>query len=162
MAECRRAAAGAVLLLSLIGGPAIGRGREPSTADTGGRRSASVARQALPAHVPSGNVEHGRYLVHDVAMCVECHSPRDESGKIIPGQEFMGAPIPFRPPWPSDWALRAPRIGGLPGYTTGLGIRLLTQGAVDRDGQLLRPPMPRFHMTGQDAADVVAYLQSLR
>jgi len=57
-------------------------------------------------------------------MCIECHSPRDANGEIIPGKEFTGAPI-------------------------------------DRDGRQLRPPMPRFRMTLQDAADVVAYLKSL-
>lgn len=40
-------------------------------------------------------------------------------------------------------------------------MRLLTQGAIGRDGVQLRPPMPRFRMTPQDGADVVAYLQSL-
>ena len=27
-------------------------------------------------------VERGRYLTHDVAMCVQCHSPRDDKGEI--------------------------------------------------------------------------------
>ena len=55
-----------------------------------------------------GDVEHGRYIVHNVAMCVECHSGRDAEGNIIPEQEFMGAPIPVRPSWANDWAVRAP------------------------------------------------------
>jgi hypothetical protein len=78
----------------------------------------------------------------------------------VPGREFTGAPIPFPPPWPG-WALRAPRNRGLPGYTTAQGVRLLTQGAVDREGRQLWPPMPRFRMSLQDAADVVAYLKAL-
>jgi hypothetical protein len=92
-------------------------------------------------------------------MCAECHSSRDQQGNIIPSQRFMGGPIPFAPPWPNDWANRAPRNAGLPGYTEELAIRLLTQGSIDRDGRQLRPPMPRFRMTPQDAADVVAYLK---
>jgi len=40
-------------------------------------------------------------------------------------------------------------------------MRLLTQGAIKRDGTQLRYPMPRFHMTPQDAADVIAYLRTL-
>jgi mono/diheme cytochrome c family protein len=109
-----------------------------------------------------GNVEHGRYLVEQVAMCPECHSSRDEKGDIIPNTRFMGGPIPFRPPWPNDWATLAPRNGGLPGYTDELAIRLLTQGAINREGRQLRPPMPRFRMTPQDAADVVAYLRTIK
>jgi mono/diheme cytochrome c family protein len=164
MADGRLTGAGGVLLLWFVAGAAIGEVREPSTAGevgTRGRRATAPGRQAMPAKVPAGNVERGGYLANHVAMCVECHSPRDESGDIIPGQEFTGAPIPVRPPWPNDWALRAPRNRGLPGYTPELGIRLLTQGGVDRDGRQLRPPMPHFRMSVQDAADVVAYLRSL-
>lgn len=94
-------------------------------------------------------------------MCYECHSTRDAQGNIVRGTEFKGGPLPIRPPWPSDWPTSAPRIAGLPGYTDELAIRLLTQGAIKRDGTQLRAPMPRFRMTPQDAADVVAYLGSL-
>jgi mono/diheme cytochrome c family protein len=121
----------------------------------------SPATQSPADHV-SGSVEHGRYLVHDVAMCVECHSPRDDDGTIIRSQEFMGAPIPFRPPWANDWAMIAPRNKGLPGYDDALAMRLLTEGAIGRDGKQLRPPMPRFRMSKQDASDVIAYMRSLK
>jgi hypothetical protein len=40
-------------------------------------------------------------------------------------------------------------------------MRLLTQGAIRRDVTQLRYPMPRFRMTPQDAADVIAYLRTL-
>ena len=43
-----------------------------------------------------GNAEHGRYIVEHVAMCVECHSPRDDMGEIRADSRYMGAPIPFR------------------------------------------------------------------
>jgi mono/diheme cytochrome c family protein len=112
--------------------------------------------------MPKGNVEHGQYLVERVVMCVECHSDRDEAGNINPRMRFKGGPIPFRPPWPNDWAVRAPRNAGLPGYTDELALRLLTQGAIDRTGRQLRPPMPRFRMTPQDAADVIAYMRTLK
>jgi mono/diheme cytochrome c family protein len=164
MVDGRRTAAGGVLLLCFVSAAAIGQQREPPTGsgvDTSERKAAAPAQQAVPAKAPPGNVEHGRYLVHHVAMCVECHSPRDANGEIIAGKEFTGAPLPFRPPDRSGWALRAPRNRGLPGYTPELAIRLLTQGGVDREGKQLRPPMPHFRMTVQDAADVFAYLTSL-
>ena len=109
----------------------------------------------------SGNVEHGRYLVESVAMCGECHSGRDGRGNIIETQRYMGGSIPVAPPWPNDWAMRAPRNKGLPGYDDALALRLLTEGSIGRKGEQLRPPMPRFHMTRQDAADVIAFLRSL-
>ncbi len=76
------------------------------------------------------------------------------------GTRFKGGPMPVRPTWPVDWP-NASRISGLPGYTDAQAMRLLTQGAIKRDGTQLRMPMPRFRMNKQDAADVIAYLGSL-
>ena len=105
---------------------------------------------------------HGRYLAEHVAMCVECHSERDAAGTIIPGRKYMGGPIPTRPGWAQEWADRAPRNAGLPGYDDAAALRLLTQGAIARDGRQLMPPMPRFRMTPEDAADVIAFLRSIQ
>src|SRR4029078_480743 len=100
-------------------------------------------------------------LAEHVAMCIECHSGRDAQGNILQDELFFGGPIPFAPPWPNDWAPRAPRNRGRPGYTDEEALRLLTEGAIGRDGKQLRPPMPRFRMTPQDASDVIAFLRSL-
>lgn len=128
----------------------------PAKPGSAGKDQPASARQKF-----SGNVEHGRYLAERVAMCVECHSGRDGAGNIVDSERFMGAPVPVKSPWKEEWAIRAPRNRGLPGYTEEEGIRLLTEGAIARDGRQLRLPMPRFRMTKQDAADVVAYLKSL-
>lgn len=117
--------------------------------------SAAQAPTAL-----TGNVEHGRYIVEHVAMCVECHSSRDSRGNILPATRYMGGEIPFQPPW-GGWATRAPRNAGLPGYTDETAMRLLTEGAIDRRGVQLKSPMPRFRMNPQDAADVIAFMRSL-
>ena len=119
----------------------------------------AVAASAQQTTRPPGNIEHGKYLATHVAMCIECHSPRDESGTIISGQEFTGASIPVEPL--TDWATRAPRNRGLLGYDDRQAMRLLTEGAIARDGGQLKPPMPRFRMTNEDATDVIAYLRSL-
>lgn len=129
--------------------------------EAAGRPPADASRLALPTSMPAGNVERGRYLVEDVIHCAECHSRRDDRGQILEAERFQGGPIPFQPPWPNDWALRAPRNRGLPGYTDQQAMRLLTQGSIDREGNQLRPPMPRFRMSPQDAADVIAYMRSL-
>ncbi len=110
----------------------------------------------------SGNVEHGKYIVQNVANCIQCHSPRDANGALLMDQLLMGAPIPLQSPFPNQqWAYHAPRIAGMPGYSEEEGIRLLTQG-ITRNGQPPRPPMLQFRMTEQDARDVVAYLKSLQ
>jgi mono/diheme cytochrome c family protein len=121
----------------------------------------SAQQAATSTSAPVGNVEHGRYVVERVVMCYECHSTRDPEGNIVAGTRFKGGPMPMRPPWRSDWPLQIPRIAGLPGYTDAEATRLLTQGAIKRDGSQLRYPMPRFRMTPQDAADVIAYLRTL-
>ena len=151
--------AAGVLLLSIT--QAIGQTTPPRTAPGKSAAPAKGAPAETGKAMPAGNVEHGKYLAEHVAMCIECHSGRDAQGNIIESQLFLGGAIPFAPPWPNDWANRAPRNRGLPGYTDEEAMRLLTQGAIGRDGRQLRAPMPRFRMTPQDAADVIAFLRSL-
>lgn len=107
-----------------------------------------------------GNVERGRYIVESVAMCGECHSTRDQAGNIVMGTKYKGGPMPARVPWAADWPVHAPAIAGLPAYTDIQAMRLLTEGARRRDGTIARAPMPRFRMTPQDAADVIAFLRT--
>lgn len=120
-----------------------------------------VASQGARARATSGNVERGRYLVEAVAHCGECHSARDSHGNIVEGTKFQGGPMVVTPSFSTDWPNRFPRIAGLPGYTDEQATRLLTQGAINRDGTQLRAPMPRFRMSPEDAAAVIAYLRSL-
>lgn len=106
--------------------------------------------------------ERGGYLANNVALCVQCHSPRTDRGDLIASRLFDGAPIPVpKPNQLNVWAEFAPRIAGLPQYTEEQLIVLLTAG-IGRDGKPLRAPMPTFKMSWQDAADVAAYLKSLR
>ena len=105
----------------------------------------------------------GRYITHDVAMCVQCHTPRDASGALIEEQAFMGAPFPL--PAPSfipqgAWCLSTPRIAGLPGFTDAEAVEFFMNGA--RLGRHQpKWPMPPFHLSRADAEAVVAYLRSL-
>ena len=111
----------------------------------------------------AGQLERGRYITHDVAMCVQCHTPRDASGALIEDEEFMGAPFPVAPPGfmpQGDWCVSTPRIAGLPGYTDDEAIEFFMNGA--RLGRHQpKWPMPPFHMNRTDAEAVVAYLRSL-
>ena len=110
---------------------------------------------------PETRIERGRYLAHEVAMCVQCHTPRREDGSLETLKLFDGAPVPLASPFPqSPWTFRAPHIRGLPGYTEEDGIRLLSEG-ITRNGTPPSPPMPPFRMSRADAEAVVAYLKSL-
>jgi hypothetical protein len=122
-----------------------------------------VGGAALSTQTPRADskVERGRYLVHHVAMCAECHTPRDAEGRLIPEKLLEGEAIPVASPFPeSRWAFRAPRLAGLPGYTKADGVRLLTKG-VAPSGRSPLPPMPPFRMSKDDAEAVVEYLRSL-
>ncbi|HZD39929.1 MAG TPA: c-type cytochrome [Terriglobales bacterium] len=110
----------------------------------------------------SSDSDRGKYIVEHVAMCIQCHTPRDKNGELILSKYLGGAPIPVNPPFfPNQkWALKAPAIAGLPGYTREQGIRLLMEG-ITRDGRTPTPPMPPFRFTRADAEAVVSYLMSL-
>lgn len=150
MSVLRVLAGSGVLMLAIGAGVA---GQQPA-----GRSAGAGAQDTAPRG--SGNVQRGEYLVERVVMCFECHSTRDGEGNIVPGTRFMGGPMPMRPSWPVDWPSQIPRIAGLAGYTDEEAMRVLTQGAIKRDGTQLRLPMPRFRMSPQDAADVIAYLRT--
>ena len=105
----------------------------------------------------------GKYIVEQVALCTECHTPRDEKGNLQRTEYLKGAPVLFKsPPYPQmKWALKAPAIAGLAGYTEKQGVRLLMEG-VTRDGRRPDPPMPQYRLNRSDAQAVVAYLKSLQ
>ncbi|MDH3251540.1 MAG: cytochrome c [Ignavibacteria bacterium] len=117
---------------------------------------AAQGRQAV-----RNDIERGRYLANDVAMCVQCHSPRDGNGDLIRSQLFSGAAVPVSAPWLSQpWAEFAPRIASLAQYSDEQALVLLTEG-ISRTGRPLRAPMPPFRMSPQDARDIISYLRSL-
>ena len=107
-------------------------------------------------------ISRGRYLVERVAMCVQCHTPRSQTGELIESRYLQGAPVPVTAPpnFRIDWAYKAPAIAGLPGYTIQEGMKLLMEG-VTPDGRIPRAPMPKFRLSRGDAEAIVTYLKSL-
>jgi mono/diheme cytochrome c family protein len=109
----------------------------------------------------SGDVARGKYLVESVAMCGQCHTPRDNNGNPDRTRWLQGGPVPWLPAQPdSNWPLSAPRIGGTPPADDAAMVKLLTTG-VWTTGNRLRFPMPQFRMERADAEAVVVYLKSL-
>lgn len=118
------------------------------------------AGAARTVQAAQGDVARGEYLANNVAMCVQCHSPRDERGNILASEKFTGAPIPVRgPEWAGPWAYRAPAIAGLHGFTDDQIVMLLTEGHLG-DRPAPQRPMPPFRMNKQDAEAIVAYLRT--
>jgi hypothetical protein len=106
-------------------------------------------------------IERGRYLVEDVAMCGECHTPRNAQGELDRNAWLQGAPIWIMPVRPiPDWAERAPALAGFPSFTEEEGERVLERG-IGPEGETLRPPMHIYHMNHADARAIIAYLKSL-
>lgn len=124
---------------------------------------ASPAPGPVPAAREAAAVERGRYLVHEVAMCVQCHTPRLENGALDSTNLLRGAPNPFEAPYTDrPWAVQSINIAGLPaGWNAEDLAHFLQTGETPR-GDSPRPPMPPFRMNAADARDVAAYLQSLR
>jgi mono/diheme cytochrome c family protein len=110
----------------------------------------------------NSQLSRGKYLVEQVGMCADCHSPRNEKGQFVKEQWLAGSPLPFKPTAPiPGWVEVAPGIAGLPGWNEKDAIAFLSTGK-GLNGKVTSPPMPEFRFTQSDAAAVVAYLKSLK
>lgn len=120
-----------------------------------------MARMTAAA-TPAEQMARGSYLVNSIAMCPQCHTPRDASGDLDRTRPLKGAPIPLRSPFPGQrWAFSAPGIAGLPGWTTEDAAAVLATGR-RLSGYAPKGPMPPFRLTREDAEAVIAYLRSVR
>lgn len=109
----------------------------------------------------ASKVARGKYLVTQVAMCADCHSPRDEKGQYVQERWLQGSVLPFKNTVPMpDWVEAAPPIAGLPGWTEAQLVTLLTTGK-DQKGKPPGAPMPAYRLSKEDASAVAAYLASL-
>jgi mono/diheme cytochrome c family protein len=115
---------------------------------------------AVSPAVPDSKLERGRYLVEQVALCGDCHTPHNEKGAPIREKLLQGALLPFKPIAPMPWADKAPNIAGLPGWEDKDAVKLLMTGLAYNDLPG-RPPMPQYRFSEEDATAVVAYLRSL-
>lgn len=123
----------------------------------------AASHEAAPAAVRSDardQIERGRHLVQDVALCADCHAPRLPTGEFDRARWLQGAPIGFKPTMEMPWTLAAPPLAGLANYTDEQVRRVLTTG-VRPDGSAPLPPMPAFHLQAEEADAVIAYLRSL-
>ena len=118
--------------------------------------AATASAQKTPQ---KSQVEHGRYLVQQVGLCGDCHTPRDDHGQPIESKALQGAGIGFKPAVQMPWGEYAPPIAGLPGFTDEQAITFLTTGK-DPTGNHPKPPMPPYRFNRRDAAAVLAYLRS--
>ena len=137
--------------------------REPAPAPAKAQKKTQKTAQksaAAPAG-NQGNLERGKYLIENVGMCEECHTPRDAEGNLDESRRLQGAAIWIMPVHPmTNWAMRAPALAGLPGFTDAEAETVLEQG-VGPNGLPIQPPMHVYHMSAADAEAIVAYLRSM-
>jgi mono/diheme cytochrome c family protein len=116
-----------------------------------------------PPHPPTNKasqISNGKYIVENVAACSDCHTPKLPNGEPDQKRLLMGNRLNVEIPPTGRWTKVAPRIAGLSRWEDDEIVILLTTGKLET-GLPMRAPMPRFHMTDQDARAVVAYLRSL-
>lgn len=118
-------------------------------------------RKARPHGPSAATLARGKYLVEDVGLCGDCHTPHTEKGEPIKEKYLQGAPLDFKPTAPMPvWADQASNIAGVPGWDRDAAIKFMMTGLAP-NGLPSRPPMPQFRFNVQDAQAIVAYLQSL-
>src|SRR5215475_4856109 len=134
----------------------------PNTVNAAAKTSEAQAATSRSSNgATNSEIERGKYLVENVAMCVECHTPRDSQGALRKEAWLAGAPIWIRPVAPiANWADHAPSLAGWPSFTEEQGERILEKGT-GPEGEELRPPMHIYHMKHEDAKAIIAYLKSL-
>lgn len=134
------------------------------------RKPAQQPASALKVEPTPERVARGKYLVHHVTICFDCHSERTYAYGLpfVPGKEGVGGFV-----WDQKigfpGVLAASNITpdpetGLGQWTDGEILRAMREG-VDREGKALFPIMPYGHfreMSDDDAASIIAYLRTLR
>lgn len=153
-----------ILILSLAVGSNFAQVSQPADQQPQNQQPANQPpqnRQLQNQRSSDEMIRRGEYLVHHVAKCIECHTPRDSRGRLIHQRLLQGAPIPVESPYPEmEWAFESPQIAGLPGWEPHT-VETLLQTGRRPNGRAPRAPMPTFHMHAEDARAVVAYLKSL-
>lgn len=120
-----------------------------------------LAAQQKSHTIPGAKVARGKYLVENIGMCGDCHTPRNEKGEFVKEQWLQGTTLDFKPTVPMPvWADKSVNIAGLPGWEKDTAIKFFMTGTA-YNGLPARPPMPQYRYAQQDAEAIVAYLQSL-
>src|ERR1700677_93811 len=138
------------LLVSGLAHTSFGQNPQPA---------AKSSRSSQNLTAPGENAR-GEYIVNNVAVCGQCHTPRNAKGEPDRTKWLEGAPLWLTSAQPvENWPLSAPRIAGaLPGTDAEM-LTLLTTG-IWKTGTYLRPPMPQFRISREDAEAVISYLKS--
>lgn len=122
----------------------------------------------IKVELTAKRIERGRYLAHNVAVCMDCHSKRDwtkSSGPVIPGTEGQGGDkLGKEMGLPGTLYTKNITPANLGGWTDGEILRALTAG-VNKDNKTLFPLMPYLsyrNLSREDLYSIIAYLRTLK
>jgi mono/diheme cytochrome c family protein len=133
------------------------------------RKPAQRPASAEKIEATPQRVDRGKYFVHHVSICFDCHSERTPAYALPfkPGREGVGGFVwDKRIGFPGMLAasnLTPDPETGLGKWTDGEILRAMREG-VDREGNALFPIMPYGHfrhMSDEDAKSIVAYLRTI-
>ena len=134
------------------------------------KKPASRPASAEKIEATPERLTRGKYLVENVASCLDCHSDHTNgyAFPIKPGSEGQGGYI-FDKQIGFPGVVAAQNITsdvetGLGNWTDGEILRATREG-IDRNGDALFPMMPYEHyrlMSDEDAKSVVVYLRTLK
>jgi mono/diheme cytochrome c family protein len=105
-------------------------------------------------------VARGDYLVNNVVLCSDCHTPMGPEGPDH-SRFLQGAPIVMTPSVQIPWGEYAPQLAGIPANFTDEQFVAFLQTGVRPDGSHPRPPMPPYRLNEQDARAIAAYIATL-
>lgn len=135
------------------------------------RKPAQRPASAEKIEATPQRLARGKYLVHHVTDCLNCHSDHVVTKfgvPIKPGTEGQGG-FPFGPEFGVPGMVCAQNITpdpetGLGNWTDGEILRAMREG-IDRNGNALFPMMPYAgyrHLDDEDAKSIVVYLRTLK
>ena len=128
---------------------------------TSGLFAIKIIAQPPAPPATDAQIQRGKYLVENVSMCAECHTPKTDKGEYDRTAWLQGDVLDYKPVHPMPFAAVAPPIAGMPGFTDEKALYFLETG-IDLTGKLAMPPMPPYRFKHEDAVAVLAYLRSLK
>lgn len=146
-------------VLGVFGGP----GGPLSSYRSNGERiyhTGSDAQGPIPRRVPNAGAGYGMMgygMMADVG-CVTCHGADGRGGRISMMTWVIQVPDIRYSTLSEDHTEDGERVAG---WTDG-EIAAAIRDGVEPNGDELEPPMPRWRMSDQDVADVIAYLKELK
>lgn len=118
---------------------------------------------------PADLVARGQYIVTTLALCTDCHTPRNPDGSPVLEMMLAGVEC-FADAIPEDDTLGCMNTGNLTDHETGLAnrsdeeIKDMFLRGVRPNGEALHPFMPYYslaNMTDEDADAIVAFLRTV-